>query len=264
MARAMLPAAPMVDIHCHLLAGLDDGPQTLEESLQMAEMAIADGTTHVIATPHASPRYSFSSEAVTAAASQLRQVLGERLHVATGCDFHLSPENLQNLFQQPQRFTLNAGSYLLLELSDFAIPPSFEETLYRLQQAGLRPILTHPERNPLLRKATARLDDWINRGCLIQITAGALLGRFGPEAERAAVEWVRGGRVHLVASDAHNTTRRPPGLRSAYLQIARLCDERVAQALVADNPLAVYEDRPLPYRPEPVRPPQRRRLLSWF
>ncbi len=254
----------MVDVHCHLLPGLDDGPETLEESLQMAEMAIADGTTHVIATPHASSRYPFSPEAVAEAAGRLRQALGERLHLATGCDFHLSPENLHELFQQPRQFTLNGGSYLLLELSDFAIPPGFEDTLYRLQQLGLRPILTHPERNPLLRKATARLDDWIGRGCLVQITAGALLGRFGPEAERAAVEWVRSGRVHLVASDAHNTTRRPPGLRQAYLQLARLAGEAVARALVADNPLAVYENRPLPYLPEPAAPPQRRRLLRWF
>lgn len=219
----------------------------------MAQLAIADGITHIIATPHANPRYSFDPKTIAERRAQLEQAIGNQLRLAAGCDFHLSPENLRQLLHEPTAFTLNRSRYLLLELSDFAIPPSFEQILYELQQAGLCPILTHPERNRLLRHATERLDDWIHRGCLVQITAGALLGRFGPGAERAATHWVCSGRVHLVASDAHNTTTRPPGLRSAYQRVTEWVGEATAQALFANNPLAVFEDRSLPYWPEPAQ-----------
>ena len=141
----------MIDIHCHILPGLDDGPDSLDEALQMAEMAIADGITHVVATPHANDRYRFSPDLVHQRRNEIQARLGDRLALTTGCDFHLSFENLQDLHAHPSKYTINQKNYLLVEFADFALPPNIDETLHRLQLARLSPIITHPERNGLIR-----------------------------------------------------------------------------------------------------------------
>jgi len=147
----------MVDIHCHILPGLDDGADTLETSVQMAEMAIADGVTHVVGTPHANSQYKFDPELIRQRRDELQSAVGDRLTLATGCDFHLSYENLQDLQKNPRKYTINQKNYLLVEFADFAIPPSMDDTLHELHLAGLSPIITHPERNALLRAQPERM-----------------------------------------------------------------------------------------------------------
>ena len=121
----------MVDLHCHILSGLDDGPKTVEESLAMAEMAIADGITHVVATPHSSDAYRFDYAAVQRAVSELRNAVGDRLQLATGCDFHLNVENLQALKKNSTPFCIHQKDYLLVEFNEFSIPPAMEQTVVR-------------------------------------------------------------------------------------------------------------------------------------
>src|SRR5712692_6423612 len=113
----------MVDLHCHILSGLDDGAKSPEESLAMAEMAIADGITHVVATPHSSNEYRFDFNAAQQAAMELRKALGDRLVLATGCDFHLNPENLAALKKNATAFCIHQKDYLLVEFNEFSIPP---------------------------------------------------------------------------------------------------------------------------------------------
>jgi protein-tyrosine phosphatase len=243
--------ASLVDIHCHLLPGLDDGPDSLAESLQMAEMAIADGITHVIATPHASDRYAFDAEKVRKRREELQDKLGERLQIGTGCDFHLSYENLEDLRKNHAKYSLNQKNYLLVEFADFAIPPTIDKTLHELHLSGLRPIVTHPERNGLIRSSPARLENWIRQGCYVQVTALSLLGRFGSSAQQFS-EWLLAqDAIHFFASDAHNTKGRPMLLRSAFEEVARRRGAHVAHALFLANPMAVWEGQPLPYVPEP-------------
>jgi protein-tyrosine phosphatase len=253
----------MVDIHCHILPGLDDGASTLEDAVQMAEMAIADGITHVVGTPHANSQYKFDPDVVRQRREELAAQLGGRLTLATGCDFHLSYENLQDLHKNPQKYTINQKQYLLVEFADFAIPPSMDETLHQLQLEGLSPILTHPERNALLRTKPQRMYRWLHQGCYAQITALSLLGRFGRSAQHRAEQWLDEDRIHFVASDAHNVKGRPLQLRAAYDVVAKRRGEGVAQALFVDNPLAAFEGRSLPYEPEQLdpsaQPPQYRR-----
>src|SRR6476646_3050215 len=197
----------MVDLHCHILPGLDDGAKTIEESLAMAETAIADGITHVVATPHASSEYSFDFARVRAARDELQSRVGDRLQIATGCDFHLNPENVAALKTAPAQFCLNQKDYLLVEFNEFSIPPAMDQMLHYLQLAGLRPIVTHPERNPILRSHPERLLQWVRLGCFAQITAGSLSGVFGPGAKEDAWSWMTRGLIHFVSSDAHNTAR---------------------------------------------------------
>lgn len=244
----------MVDIHCHILPGMDDGPDTMEDSLRMAEAAAADGVTHIVATPHANDNYVFDPERIRRFQEELQQRMGTRLRISTGCDFHLSYENLQALKQDPSRFTLNHKNYLLIEFADFALPPFLDEAMHQLQLAGLQLIITHPERNPLVRASPERLHGWVTRGFFVQVTALSLLGRFGPHAQQAATNYLDWSWVHFIASDAHNLRGRPPKLREAYDLVAQRWGPAVAQALFRDNPLAACEGRPLPYLPEPAEP----------
>ena len=241
----------MVDIHCHILPGLDDGSESLETSLRMAEMAIADGITHVAATPHANSEYDFSPELVHTRRDEMQARLGDRLSIVTGCDFHLNFENVKALRADPQRFTLNQGDYLLVEFADFAIPASVDQTLHELRLLGLHPIITHPERNPLIRSQWDRLWGWLRQGCYVQVTGQSITGEFGRRAQRAADLLLDANAVHFVASDAHNLTTRPLRLKPVYHALAESSGEKLARAVLEENPRATVENRPLPYLPEP-------------
>lgn len=239
----------MVDVHCHILPGLDDGPQSLEEALAMAESAIADGITHVVATPHSSSEFTFDYPRIQKLRDHLQGELDGRLTLATGCDFHLNPENLDALRQDASPFCINQRDYLLVEFNEISIPPSMDQTLHDLQLMGLRPIITHPERNAILRRQPERLAKWTRLGCFIQVTAGSLTGTFGPRAQEDSLCWIGEGLVHIVASDAHNTRRRPLKLQPAYSIVREQFGEEKAQALFVDNPLAAFEGRDLPHVP---------------
>ncbi len=240
----------MIDIHCHILPGIDDGPETFELAIEMAEMAIADGITHVIATPHASQNHPFIPSLVRERREEMQAKFEGRLVLATGCDFHLSFENLQEIRHDPERFTLNQRNYLLVEFADYSIPATLDQSLHELQLAGITPIITHPERNPLIRSQPERLFKWLRQGCYAQVTAQSLLGRCGKTAQEATRDWLDAGAIHFLASDAHNVTSRPLQLKEAFYELARTRGEEVARGLLIDNPLAVFEGNRLPYVPE--------------
>jgi protein-tyrosine phosphatase len=264
------PDPLMIDIHCHILPGLDDGPDSFDLSCEMAEMAIADGVTQIIGTPHASQDHPFIPNLVKQRRDELQAMFEGRLLLATGCDFHLSFENLREIQTAPERFTLNQKNYLLVEFADFSIPPSLDQALHEMQLAGIQPIVTHPERNPLIRAQPERLFRWLRQGCYVQVTAQSLSGRFGRAAQEVAKEWLDKGAVHFLASDAHNVTSRPSRLREAFDDLAKTRGETVARALLIENPLAVFEGRPLPYVPElpddadRAGPWPRKRKRFWF
>jgi protein-tyrosine phosphatase len=256
----------MIDLHCHILPGLDDGAKTIEDSLAMAEDAVTDGITHVVATPHASSSYSFDFTKVSAAVEELKAKLGGRLTLATGCDFHLNPENLMAIRKDPQPFCINQKDYLLVEFNEFSIPPSVDQTLHELQLAGIRPIITHPERNGILRTHPDRLRKWIGLGCHVQITAGSLSGVFGAGPQEQAWSWLASCMVHFISSDAHNSARRPLKLKFAYDAVAAQLGKEMARSLLLDNPLAAFEGRPLPYVPDiaPAPEPRKRKRFFFF
>jgi len=256
----------MIDVHCHILPGIDDGPESIETSIEMAETAIADGITHVVATPHASSEYHFDFARVRQVRDELQQRIGDRLMLATGCDFHLNPENLQALRANAAPFCINQRDYLLVEFNEYSIPPAMDQTLHEIQLLGLRPVITHPERNAILRQQTERLARWVRLGCFVQVTAGSLTGTFGPGAQKHAWRWLFEGMVHIVASDAHNTRGRPLQLMPAYAAVSEQAGEETARALLIENPKAALEGRDLPYVPElsDLREPPRRKRFFFF
>lgn len=235
----------------------------------MAEMAITDGITHVIATPHANDTYAFLPEMVQKRRDEIQARIGNRLILATGCDFHLSFENIQDLRKNPAKYTLNQKNYLLVEFADFSIPPTIDNTLHELHLSGLRPIVTHPERNALIRSNPARLAAWVRQGCRVQVTALSLLGRFGRSAQEFADWLLEHDAIHFIASDAHDSSARgrPLRLYDAFKVVSERRGDAVARALFRDNPLAAFEGRPLPYSPDPPdaegSPPKKRKRF-WF
>jgi protein-tyrosine phosphatase len=257
---------PMVDLHCHILPGLDDGPATIEESIAMAESAIVDGVTHVVATPHSNSKYLFDFARVRRLRDELQAKVGDRLKIATGCDFHLDPENLNSLRRDAPQYCINQRDFLLVEFNEFSIPPSMDQTLHEIQLAGLQPVITHPERNAILRLQPDRLKKWIRQGCFAQVTGGALTVGFGARSHQNALRWIAEGLIHFVASDAHNTRSRPLRLQPAYKVVADRFGEAKARALFHDNPLAAFEGRPLPHVPEveDELPPPRRKRFFFF
>jgi protein-tyrosine phosphatase len=243
---------------------MDDGAKSFEESLAMAEMAIADGITHVVATPHASPEFRFDYANVKREAEKLQGALGGKLEVATGCDFHLSLENIAALKRTPSQFCIHQKDYLLVEFNEFAIAPAMDQILYEIQLAGLRTIITHPERNGILRAQSERFEKWIRNGSYGQVTGGSLTGTFGPNVQAISMEWIARGLVHFIASDAHNTKTRPHKLRAAYEVVEKEFGRPKAEALFVENPLAAFEGRGLPHVPEISEAPARKKKRFLF
>jgi protein-tyrosine phosphatase len=248
----------MIDIHHHLLPGLDDGAPDLDTSISMVEMAVADGITHVVCTPHANHHYFFDPEHNAALFAELQDAItkrfGDVITLGLGCDFHLMFDNIEDAQRHPTRYTINGHNYLLVEFPESAISPNTAQTFYQLSLSGMIPVITHPERNPILSRQPERMLEWLRAGALIQVTASSLSGRFGQAAEESALWLLDHQWVHFLATDAHNTQSRPPLLRPAYDFVAERYDDATAERLCVRNPRAVFYGEPLEAQPEPATP----------
>ncbi len=261
----------MIDIHHHLLYGLDDGSADIETSLQMAEIAINDGITHVVCTPHANSEYDFRPEENAARLARLREKLGDRLTLGLGCDFHLSYDNIEDALTNPSKYSINGKQYLLVEFPDFGIPQNISASFYEMSVDGIVPIITHPERNLTLMQKTEKMADWIRMGCLVQVTAGSLTGHFGKGPQRVARQLLDRRWVHVIATDAHNTTSRPPVMSEAYDFLSDEYGSEDAERLCIGNPRAIFMGEPLAEQPDPEKifeeeesEPKKRGLWSLF
>jgi len=241
----------MVDIHSHILPEVDDGPKTWDVSAAMVRAAAADGITHMVATPHANDRYAYDREYSQQLVARLQQLAGDALKVGLGCDFHLSYDNLQDAMVHPERYAIESSRYLLVEFSNYSIPRQIMDSFLKLGDAGMTPIITHPERNPILRENLQLVVEWVGQGCVIQMTGSALTGSWGDRTRRAALWLLEHHAVHVLATDAHDMGNRPPVLSTARDAAAAICGEDVAEALVETNPRAIVTNQPLPYFPEP-------------
>jgi protein-tyrosine phosphatase len=233
----------MIDIHSHILWGIDDGPKTLDDSLAMLRAAAAAGTTDIVATPHANSVYTFQPEIIRSRIAELRERHQGPPRVHVGCDFHLSMLNIEDALLNPTKYTVNAGRYLLVELPEMFSPDSIGRALDYLSNAEIIPVITHPERNSVLQRSPEIMDEWINQGCFIQLTAQSLLGRFGQLSKRSALSCLRKGRAHFVASDAHDVRDRPPRLDIVTDLLRKEVGELLTHRLLSDHPLAVIQDR---------------------
>jgi protein-tyrosine phosphatase len=257
----------MIDIHHHLLWSMDDGATTVEDSVAMARIAAADGITHIVCSPHANGTYVYEPQVIAEKIGELQRLL-EREAIAVklgrGCDFHMSYENIEEARVNPEKFSINGLGYLLVEIPDYGISRGLTEIFYQLQLSGLTPILTHPERNPTLQADPARLVDWLRGGVLIQVTAGSVVGRMGRHAERMAHGLLANRWVHFLATDAHNTTSRPPKMQPAFDLVAEKYGPDYAHLLCISNPLAAFMGKPLEPQLEPLKLYDHLEKKSWW
>ncbi len=258
----------MIDIHCHILPGIDDGPATEEESLALARAAVAAGTLAIVATPHVSwdyPANSASSiaEGVTRLEAALaREAIPLQLH--TGAELamtraaELSDEELVAL-----RLGGPEGTHLLLECPLSPVAPGFEQLLAFLRSRGHEIVLAHPERCPTFQRDPASYERLIAQGMLGQVTAGALVGRFGRAVQEFGDRLVRAGLAQAIASDAHSADQRRPSIRPELIEAGY---GEQAEWLAHDVPRAVLTGTPLPFAPPMPEPRPRglRKLLRGF
>jgi len=242
----------VVDIHSHILPEVDDGPKTWDMCVAMCRTAAADGITHMVATPHANDRYHYDRSYLQGLVAHLQGLIGSAPKIILGCDFHLSIDNIQDALVNPGRYVIGDTRYLLVEFSNYSVPQQTTDSFLKLGDCGLTPIITHPERNPILRESPQRVAEWAEQGFIIQMTGSALTGFWGERTRRAALWLLERQAVHVLATDAHDTEKRVPILSTAREAAAEICGEDVAEALVETNPRAIISNQPLPYFPRPV------------
>jgi protein-tyrosine phosphatase len=252
----------MIDLHCHILPGIDDGARTLEEAVAMCRIAAAEGCEAMVATPHQRRGVWWNSDCdhLAALRGRLQTELGDELRILPGGEIHVDAELLAEVERLPDAGILPlAGSrYLLLEFGPNQTAGEAADLVHELAVAGWRPVVAHPEFIPWLDLGV--VERLVALGATTQVTAMSLTGDFGRRPQQDALALVDAGLVHFVASDSHGVQRRPPGLRRACQVLAGRWGEEVAQRLSVDNPRAVVEDRPLLARlPErsPEKSPER-------
>jgi len=232
-----------VDIHCHLLPGLDDGPETWQLAEEMVRRARRAGTLAAIATPHCSIRFPFDAERTSACLRRMEDNLPHGPAVFGGCELQLNDEAVRDFAKTPRAYTLNGTRYVLVELLPQVVAASVGNVLDSFRERGYIPILAHPERYRLLSKHPLWLRTWKNQGCLIQLTASSLTGAMGAAILSAATAMVREGMAHFVASDAHDLVRRPPSLLEGFCATAEIAGVASAGKLFTHNPLALLHDQ---------------------
>lgn len=237
----------MIDLHCHILPGIDDGAKTLDDSLAMARIAVADGIHTLACTPHIYPgMYLNDGPGIARACARLQAELdhhGIALKLVVGADVHLVPGLIDGL-KSGQVPTLHGSRYFLLEPSHTTPPPHLEASVFQLIVAGYTPIITHPERLSWVESHYPVFQRLIAQGVWMQLTAGALTGVFGQRARYWGERFISEGHTHLLATDAHSTGRRLPRLTEGLEVARRLVGDKEASRLVIERPSAVLNNLP--------------------
>lgn len=239
----------MYDLHNHLLPGIDDGAPNIQTSIELAKIAVKDGITHMVCTPHIHPgRYENTLQTIQNALEQFKTALAKNhidLPVSAGAEVRIGPEILQMVPNKSLPFLgkWQDNDVLLLEFPSNSIPIGSEKLTGWLIKQNITPMIAHPERNQVFQEQADRLKTFINQGCLTQITASALLGNFGSAAKRTALELLRSDQITILASDAHNINYRPPLLSECYEFVKNETSDEKAQSLLVSNPAKIAETK---------------------
>ncbi|MAY43404.1 MULTISPECIES: CpsB/CapC family capsule biosynthesis tyrosine phosphatase [unclassified Neptuniibacter] len=235
----------MIDLHSHLLPGIDDGASSVEEALSLARIAVADGITHMAMTPHVHPgRFDNTQQTILPVFNEFQAALDEHeinLCIHAAGEVRLSAEML-GMFavdQLPFLGEWDGQRVMLLELPHSHVPPGSDKLVQWLMARGVVPMIAHPERNKGIMSDVSKLAPFVELGCLFQLTAMSVAGNFGVEAKRLSDEMLDKGWVTVIASDAHNSDRRPPVLSEAVEAASQLIGQAEARRLVWDNPAKI-------------------------
>lgn len=238
----------MIDLHSHILPGIDDGAADVSVSLAMARMFVADGVTDLACTPHILPGlYLNTGPQIRAAVSALQAELDQEgipLRLTTGADVHMVPDLVAGL-RSGRLLSLGDSRYVLVEPPHHVPPQKFEDFFFNILVSGYVPILTHPERLTWVGSHYAAIERMARSGVWMQITAGSLTGSFGRSAQKLAERMLKDGCVHILATDAHDTVRRPPALSRGRDLAAKFVGTAEAEHLVVTRPRGILENAPV-------------------
>jgi len=249
----------MIDIHSHILPGLDDGAQTIKDSLAMARVAVQDGITTIIATPHLFRSVSHWSDFSLLAVKrkELQRALdreGLPLTILGGVEFRFSHNLLEEIRNHRENLVLNRSAYMFIEFPFDYVYSGVKDVFFQVMSEGIIPVITHPERCTSFSSHPELLYELMEMGALVQVNAGSFDGHYGRTARDAVYRFLSLNYVHFIATDAHDTESRPPLLSPAVKNAGEVIGAEAARALVQDNPAAVIEDKPIPYQPDPISP----------
>jgi protein-tyrosine phosphatase len=239
----------MIDIHCHLLPAVDDGAEDWDACLEMGRVAAADGINTIVATPHwplngDAPSAERVRELV-AEVQQLYDAEGIGIRVLPGHELVILPEAPEELVKGSVLGIAGTTRYVLLETPYHHLPFYLREIVFQIQSRGFTPVLAHPERNPVIQAKPETLRDYLDAGCLIQVTAGSITGRWGAPSKRAAEYLMRQGWCHVIASDAHSPNNRPPTLSEGVEAAAAVMGEEAARSAVTSVPAEIIAGQPV-------------------
>ena len=244
----------MIDIHSHIIPEVDDGPPDWPTAIEMCRLAALDGVKSMVATPHMlDGLYNVDRQLIIKKVAELQTRLGQEnidLEVLPGADVHIDFEFVE-LLRRGELLTINdTGKYILVEFPHEVLPRSIENLLFSIQVAGVIPIITHPERHSEVQRKIDIVYRWVEAGNLIQVTAASMTGEMGKAAKQCSLQLLKAGLVHLVASDAHSSTWRPPGLSKARQVVTNLVSEELGNEIFVTRPQLVIEgkdiDIPMP------------------
>lgn len=237
----------MIDLHNHLLPGIDDGSPDLETALELARMAVAGGITHMVCTPHIHPgRYDNTPATIAKALAEFRQGLsqhGINLKVSAAAEVRFGMEIMMNIASASVPFLgqWQGKNVMLLEFPHGEMPFGAEKLTQWLIQRNVLPMIAHPERNKGLMKQPSRLKPFLDQGCLLQVTASSVSGDFGEPAQELAEQLLEAGHVTILASDAHNLKHRPPVLLRGLEAAAKIVGDQAAETLVKQTPWEISQ-----------------------
>ncbi|MDZ5711306.1 tyrosine-protein phosphatase [Jeotgalibacillus haloalkalitolerans] len=248
----------MIDIHCHILPGLDDGAQTIEDALTMADQAIENGITDIIATPHhQTRRFHNESHIVKRAVHELNRKLaetGRSLKIHPGQEIRMYGELIEDLRSGTSiALGKNQNPYVLVEFPSSQIPVFAQRVLYDLQVEGYRPIIAHPERNSMIVEKPERLLELVQQGVLTQLTATSVAGEFNKKVQKFSLQLIESNQAHFIASDAHNTGARGFSMQKAYQVITDRFGSQVTSEMKEHSTSVLSGELFVPAPPELIR-----------
>lgn len=235
----------MYDLHNHLLPGIDDGASDIQASIALAKIAVAEGITHMVCTPHIHMgRYENTFVSIQRALGLFKTALAEQkisLFVAAAAEVRLGSEIIHQVNHQQIPFlgVWQGKQVMLLEFPSNAIPLGSDKLVKWLIAQNIVPMIAHPERNQMLIESPDKLKLFLNLGCLIQVTAGSITGGFGQRAQKLAVQLLKEQKITILATDAHNERYRPPKFQASLKVAAQIVDEAYIQSLVLKNPAEI-------------------------
>jgi protein-tyrosine phosphatase len=257
----------MIDLHNHLLPGIDDGAKQIEETLEFLRIARRDGITAVTATPHMKPGvYDNTRTAIFESIAKVKEAArgdeAEKIELLPGAEVYFTADVVQRAKAGELMTVADRGKYMLLELPYQQLPMKVDDTIFQLRLLGITPIMAHPERVSYYLEDFERVAASVRLGALTQVTGNSITGLFGSKARDFAVRMLERNLIHLLASDSHDVRYRPPTLSDARNAVAKLAGAATAHRLVEDNPAAILAGQEIASDPEPPAPLPRRGLFS--